>query len=178
MKNLSVSLILLAATLFCLNACDTTGTGEQQEPPASDSTAQAETEAAPTSGYDSLKAKAYGADDYGMRKYVIAFLKKGPNREQDSVKAAELQIAHMKNISRLAEENKLVLAGPFFGDGEMRGIYVFAVNSIEEAQALTNTDPAVQSGSLEMELKEWYGSAALMGLNEVHASLSKSEITD
>ena len=31
--------------------------------------------------YDSTKARLYGADDYGMKKYVMAFLKKGPNRE-------------------------------------------------------------------------------------------------
>ena len=28
--------------------------------------------------FDSLKAIKYGADDYGMKSYVFAFLKKGP----------------------------------------------------------------------------------------------------
>ncbi len=126
--------------------------------------------------YDSLLAQKYGADQYGMKKYVVAFLKTGPNREKDSTKRAELQAAHMENIGRLAKEGKLVLAGPFFGSGELRGIYIFDVKTIEEAEALTNTDPAIQSGSLVMELKEWYGSAALMGVNETHDKISKIKI--
>jgi len=76
----------------------------------------------------------------------------------------------------LAKEGKLVLAGPFFGNDDLRGIYIFNVKTIEEAKKLTNSDPAIQAGSLIMELKEWYGSAALMLLNENHKKVSKSEI--
>lgn len=126
--------------------------------------------------YDSLLAKKFGADDYGMKKYVIAFLKRGPNRTQDSVKAQALQKAHMDNIGRLAEEGKLILAGPFFGNDDLRGIYIFNVSSIVEAEKLTNTDPAIKAGSLVMDLKEWYGSAALMEVNETHHKISKIKI--
>ncbi|MEM6804496.1 MAG: YciI family protein [Bacteroidota bacterium] len=134
-----------------------------------------ETEASAKS-YDETLAKKYGADDYGMKKYVMAFLKRGPNRDLDSLKAAELQAAHMANIGKMAEAGKLVIAGPFFGNDDLRGIYIFDVESLEEAKALTETDPAIQAGSLIMELKEWYGSAALMGINEVHPKLAKTEI--
>lgn len=127
-------------------------------------------------GYDQALAEKYGADEYGMKKYVMAFLKKGPNRPEDPEKEAELQAAHMENIGKMAEAGKLVLAGPFFGDGELRGIYIFDVPSIEEAQALTESDPAIQAGSLVMELKEWYGSAAVTGINEIHTKLSKTPI--
>jgi len=128
--------------------------------------------------YDSIKANAYGADDYGMKKYVMAFLKKGPNRDLNKDSAMKLQMAHLKNINRLAEEGKLVLAGPFFGSQDLRGIYIFNVESIVEAEELTNTDPAIKAGSLEMELLEWYGSAALVGLNDIHNTLAKKGITD
>ena len=99
-------------------------------------------------GFDSLKASNYGADDYGMKTYVMAFLKKGPNRDLDSTRRSELQRAHLKNISKMAEDGKLVLAGPFYGDGEIRGIYIFDVGNIEEAKELTETDPAIKAGSL------------------------------
>lgn len=128
--------------------------------------------------YDSIAAKKFGADEYGMRKYVMAFLKAGPNRDRSPEEAAALQKAHLQNIGRLAKAGKLALAGPFLDDGTLRGIYIFNVETVEEAEALTNTDPAVQAGSLVMELRPWYGSAALMMVNEVHGTLSKESITD
>lgn len=128
--------------------------------------------------YDSVLVKKYGADQYGMKKFVIAFLKRGPNRSTDSVEIAQLQKAHLENINKLAEEGKLVLAGPFFGDGDLRGIYVFDVQSIEEAKKLTETDPAIQKGSLVMELREWYGSAAVMAIPEIHKKLEKVNVAE
>jgi len=118
--------------------------------------------------YDADMAKAVGADDYGMAQYVMAFLKAGPNRDQDEEEAARLQAAHMANIGRLAEEGKLALAGPFLDDGEIRGIYIFNVTSIEEARLLTATDPAIKAGRLVMELHPWYGSAAVKKINDLH----------
>lgn len=116
---------------------------------------------------DSLKA-----DEYGMKPYVMAFLKKGPNRTQDSATAVKLQAAHMENIGRMAKEGKLVVAGPFLDNGDIRGIYIFDVKTIEEAKKLTETDPAVQAGRLTMELHLWYCSAALMLVNPIHETIS------
>ncbi len=126
--------------------------------------------------YDSVKAKLYGADDYGMKKYVMAFLKRGPNTELDSAESAQLMRAHLDNINRMSEEGTLVLAGPFFGNGDLRGIYIFDVDTLADAEALTNTDPAIRAGRLEMELLEWYGSAALLDLKDRHAALAKKNI--
>ena len=121
-------------------------------------------------------AKELGADEYGMRKYVMAFLTAGPNRDQDKETAARLQDAHMANITRLADDGKLAVAGPFLDNGELRGIYIFAVETIEEARQLTATDPAIRAGRLEMELHPWYGSAAMMQVNTIHQQLSKTPI--
>lgn len=126
-----------------------------------------------TAGYDSLLAQELGADDYGMRRYVMALLKAGPNQDQDSTTAAELQRAHMNNINRMAEEGQLLLAGPFLDGGPLRGIYVFDVETVEEARALTETDPAVQTGRLEMELHPWYGPAALKEVVEISERVTR-----
>lgn len=125
--------------------------------------------------YNQLLAQQLGADNYGMKQYVMAFLKAGHNRTQDTETAAKLQTAHLKNIQRLANEGKLLVAGPFLDDGCVRGIYIFNVATIEEAQQLTETDPAIQAGSLVMELHPWYGSAALQQLNEWHKCIAKEQ---
>lgn len=86
----------------------------------------------------------------------LAFLTRGekwtPERTPET---AEIQKGHMANINKLAEMKKLVAAGPFGDDGRLRGIFVFRVASLEEAKALTATDPAVQAGRLAMDIHPW-----------------------
>src|SRR5687768_915819 len=125
------------------------------------------------SRYDAALAAKLKADENGMRTYVMALLKAGPNRDRPREEAQKLQTAHRANINRLAAEGKLVLAGPFADDGVLRGIYIFDVPTVAEAEALTRTDPAIQAGQLVMELHPWYGSAALMMVNDIHTTLEK-----
>ena len=129
-------------------------------------------------GYDAALAARLGADEYGMHRYVIAFLKAGPNRGQSEEEAQALQRAHLANIERMANEGTLVLAGPFLDDGPLRGIYVFKVDTVEEARALTATDPAIQAGRLEMELHPWYGSAALQEITAIHGRLQAKRVSE
>lgn len=136
---------------------------------------QDESSAAEGAEFDAELAEELGADEYGMHRYVMALLKAGPNRDQDEETAAELQNAHMANIQRLAEEGLLILAGPFLDNGELRGIYVFDVSTVEEAAALTQTDPAIQAGRLEMELHPWYGPAALKQIPELNESVTRTK---
>jgi uncharacterized protein YciI len=88
--------------------------------------------------------------------FQFAFLVRGDSTAQRTADERNAtQAAHMSNIQRLAEEKKLLVAGPF-GEGnphpEARGIFLF--DTAEEATALewTNTDPAVQQRVLAMEL--------------------------
>jgi len=124
--------------------------------------------------YEPDLATEVGADQYGMKKYVIAFLYRGDRvSEYSEQQRTDIQAGHMENINRLAEEGLLVMAGPFFGNEDLRGLFIFAVKSLEEAETLTATDPAIKAGVLKMELKEWYGSAALMLINELHMKVAK-----
>ena len=128
--------------------------------------------------YDAQLAQKLGADEYGMKTYVMAFLKAGPNRIKDSVARNELQMAHLKNIMRLANEGKLIVAGPFLDNQPIRGIFIFNVSTVEEAKALTETDPAIKAGSLIMELHPWYGSAALVEAFHLHKKVEKKSVAD
>ena len=123
--------------------------------------------------YDSLLAKKYGADDYGMKQFIMAYLKTGKNVLTDKAEENRLQSEHMKNINKMAEDGKLVIAGPFMDNQSLQGIYIFDVRTIEEARELTSTDPAIKAGVLEMELHPWYGSAALLEINNIHNKIQK-----
>jgi uncharacterized protein YciI len=137
--------------------------------------ANAQNQTAPQSNpnYDAALAAKLGADERGMKMYVMCFLKTGPLKVDDANKRAELMKGHFAMINRLAEEKKLVVAGPFSEGGEFRGIYLFDVETIEEAQKLTETDPSIKEGYFKVEFIKWYGSAALMQVNEVHKKIAK-----
>lgn len=124
--------------------------------------------------YDADLAKSLGADEYGMRPYVLVLLKTGSNATQDKEKVQSLFRGHMANIQRLADEGKLVVAGPL-GKNEKayRGIFIFKVKTIEEASALVETDPAIKEKLLEAEFYQWYGSAALPEYLKAHEKIEK-----
>jgi uncharacterized protein len=123
--------------------------------------------------YNAELAAKLGADDLGMKSYVFAFLIAGPVKLTDSVERVELQKAHLKNIVRLVNEGKLLLAGPFLDRQPLRGFYILDVSSLEEARDLLISDPAVLAGTLELELHIWYGSAALTQIPELHKQIQK-----
>ncbi len=88
----------------------------------------------------------------------LGFLRKGPNRKEGDDKnpdIQELQEAHIANIVRLADMKKLVVAGPFGDNGDLRGIFVFRVSSMKEAEELAATDPMIKIDRLRLELHEW-----------------------
>ncbi len=112
--------------------------------------------------YDSTLAIKLGADEYGMKNYILVMLKTGSNKTTDKVMIDSCFNGHMANINRLVYLEKLIVAGPLDkNDKTYRGIFILNVSTIEEANTLLQTDPAVKEKLLEAELYKWYGSAAL-----------------
>lgn len=126
--------------------------------------------------YKAKLAKKVGADKYGMRTYVLVLLKTGPAKIEDKAEVNKLFGGHMANIGQLAKEGKLAIAGPFTKDPAYRGLFILAVSTIDEAKALTETDPAVKSGLLAADYHMWYGSAALMEVNAIHDKVQKVDM--
>ncbi len=128
---------------------------------------------APPAAYDEVLAKAAGADERGMRQYVLVILKssatpvpKGPERDA-------MFRGHFANMERLAAEGKLVVAGPLDGKEGWRGLFILATGDLDEAARLVATDPVVAQGEMVPELHSLYSSAALMFVNETHPKLMK-----
>lgn len=124
-------------------------------------------------GYDEALAQRLGADDLGMRHYVLVVLKTGPKRMPDGPERDAMFRGHFANIKRLATDGKLALAGPFDGVDGWRGLFVFAVKDVEEARRLTASDPVIANGEMVAEFHRYYGSAALMLVPETHDKVAK-----
>ncbi|RYF86673.1 MAG: hypothetical protein EON98_02945 [Chitinophagaceae bacterium] len=129
------------------------------------------------SQYNQKLADSLGADDYGMKRYTLVILKTGSNNTSDKTITDSLFKGHMNNIGRLADEGKLIVAGPLAkNENTYRGIFIFNVKTVEEAAALLETDPAVKAKILEAEIYQWYGSAALPMYLNYHKMVEKKSM--
>lgn len=127
--------------------------------------------------YNEKLAKTLNADEYGMKTYVFCLLKTGSNTTASKEEKAKLFEGHMNNINKLAKEGKLVVAGPFMkNDKNYRGIFIFNVSSIDEANELVASDPAVKANIFEAEMTLWYSSAVLQLVDELHQKIAKTKI--
>ena len=103
-----------------------------------------------------------GPHGYEMTTYYVALLYRGPNwSADDTPERQKIMQGHLANIGRLADEGKLILAGPFRDGTDLSGMFVFQVASLEEAKALCDTDPAVQAGRLRVELHPWFSAKGI-----------------
>ncbi|MFN3313566.1 MAG: YciI family protein [Hyphomonas sp.] len=130
--------------------------------------------------YDAELAARLGADDYGMRPYVLAILMTGPEDAAitDPETRAGLFRGHFVNMQRLNDEGHLVLAGPLGGEDDSRGLFLFDTPDIDTARAWAETDPAVEAGIFTLEFSTYYGSAALLLVGDLHKTVQAKGIMD
>jgi len=130
------------------------------------------------STYDPVLAERLGGDERGMAQYVFVTLKTGPNDAEitDEATRNELFAGHFANMTKLAEDGKLVLAGPFIEAQSKRGLFILDVQSIDDARALVETDPALSAGIFVAEYDKYYGSAALRDVNDLHNRIQRTPV--
>ena len=109
-----------------------------------------------------------GADEkkpepkYEMTNYIVGLLRRAPNRAEISAEETQrIQDGHMANIRKMGATGKLVVAGPFGDNGDLRGVFIFQQTSMEEARAMVDQDPAVKADRLVVELHPWFAAAGL-----------------
>ena len=98
-----------------------------------------------------------GDTTYTMKRYVFMMLNSGETISKDSTEKAKFQEMHMAHLNKLEKEGKLIVAGPFEGGGDHRGLLIFDVETVEDALKLEGEDPSVKSGRLKMEAFYWWG---------------------
>lgn len=125
------------------------------------------------SKYDAELAKKVGANDAGMRSYVLVLLKSSGKPVPAGKERDEMFAGHFANMKKHASAGKLVLAGPLDGVDGMRGLFVFAVDNIDDAKKLTETDPVIVKGEMVAHYHKYYGNAGIMLLNEMYEKIAK-----
>jgi hypothetical protein len=134
------------------------------------------TERPVSSSFDAELAKRLGADKMGMKTYILVILKTGPVNVPEGKERDAIFKGHFANIRRLADEGnegKHAVAGPYEDKNDWRGMLIFNVETIEDAQKLTATDPVIKSGLMVAEYHKLYCSAALMEVGNIHKKISR-----
>jgi uncharacterized protein YciI len=155
---------VVCAIVFVLSCITVAGRAQGAEP------------APRTDGYDAALAERLGADERGMRQYVLVVLKTGPTRVPDGEARTAMFAGHFANMKRLSDAGRLLLAGPFDGVDGWRGLFVLAVTDIDEAKAIIATDPVIIEGEMVAEYHRWYGSAAVLMIPEIHVRIARTNM--
>jgi uncharacterized protein YciI len=91
-----------------------------------------------------------------MTTYYLGLLKRGSKWSPEETEATvKLQDEHLAYIRHMFEEGELVVAGPFADDGDLRGVFLFRTETLEQAQALAASDPAVKAERLIVDIHPW-----------------------
>jgi uncharacterized protein YciI len=91
--------------------------------------------------------------------FIVVLLVRPPNApDRPKAELDELGEGHMANIRRLADEGKLLKAGPFedYSGRNVRGMFILKTDSVERAREWVATDPLVKVGRLVPEFLKWY----------------------
>ena len=100
---------------------------------------------------------------FQMDHYVMVFLYRAADApkisEADNSKIME---GHMANIRHMAAIGKLLPAGPFEDNTDLRGLYVFKPGtSLDETKTLVEADPAVKAGRFRYEIHPWFAAKGI-----------------
>ncbi len=127
--------------------------------------------------YDAALADTLGADEYGMRNYVLVILKTGTNDVTDKNLRSEYFKTHFANIRKLSENGKLIFAGPLGkNENQYRGIFIMNVSNLDEINNLLLPDLTIKEKIFEVEMYSLYGSAALPMYLPYHYKIEKTKM--
>ena len=91
--------------------------------------------------------------------FVVVLLVRPPTApDRPKAELDQLGEGHMATIRRLADEGKLLKAGPFedYSGRNVRGMFILKTDSADQAREWVATDPSVKAGRLAPEFLKWY----------------------
>ena len=154
MKKLILSIITVALITACKQEVDQKQKVEEKAPEKSTMQLKEELTSKGFKIFDYVDEKT--KDTVLMQQYFIAFLKRGPERSQSKEEADSLQALHLAHLGKMYELGYADISGPFGDDGDIRGITIYNVPTLEMADSLANADPSVKAGRLVIEVHPWW----------------------
>ena len=156
MKNLSIFLAVTLAVIACKPEIQTEYITEPcpEEPKQSIADLKAQLTKDGYQIFDYIDPDS--GDTVVMQQYFMAFLKAGPNRNQNKEVADSLQKLHLEHLGNMYANGYADISGPFGDDGEIRGVTIYNVPTLKMADSLANMDPMVQAGRLQIEIHPWW----------------------
>lgn len=157
MKNISVMVVLFCTIMSCKNEINTANeSSDLVETVKAQSVAETKAKLIKDGFqvFDYVDEKT--KDTVIMQQYYIAFLKRGPIRNQNEKEANQLQEAHLAHLGKMYELGYADISGPFDDDGDIRGITIYNVPTLQMADSLANADPMVKAGRLVIEMHPWW----------------------
>lgn len=116
-----------------------------------------------------LPACRFGSTAPEVQGYTLVYLKTGSKTELSKEESERIFAGHFANMTRLAKERKLLLAGPFGQprhDTALRGLFVLDTADETQARAWAETDPGFQAQVFTLEYHALRTNAALHALLE------------
>jgi uncharacterized protein YciI len=90
-----------------------------------------------------------------MGHYWFVMFSKGSNWGQDSAATAKLFQDHIHYIISQMGTRKIITGGPFLDNATWIGFEIYSCTTSEEAEKITEADPAVSSKILAYEIHPW-----------------------
>ena len=164
MKQIKTGLAILLA-LIALSACKEHHGSEGDHDGHAEAVHEEDQKESMAALKERLAAEGFQIGDYVdektqdtiiMQQYFIAFLKRGENRSQSEEEANKLQAAHLAHLGKMYDLGYADISGPFGDDGDIRGITIYNVPTLQMADSLANADPMVKAGRLVIEVHPWW----------------------
>lgn len=99
-----------------------------------------------------------GDTTYHMKQYWFVLYTRGADTTAlDSATSAALLKEHLAHQQAQSDRGLIVMAGPFGGNKDWRGLLLYDCDSQDEVEGYLQQDPFVERGRLQYEIHSWYG---------------------
>jgi uncharacterized protein YciI len=102
-------------------------------------------------------AKIVGGAVEEMTTFQLVFLKKNPDwKARSSTEVQSIEVAHQEFFDGLIQSDQVLVSGLVTDESDLRAIIVSSATTMQQAQSIVASDPAVKVGMLRAETYAWY----------------------